>query len=130
VPVGLLAGDPEFGTLGQTGGFKDHATHTHNVTSNATTTSATVQPGAGATVVARNERIGHNSTEIQALVHEDGRTAASAIPILQPYFVIYSLEAHCLINAPERERRDEREPCEEQRRSPTARTTARSRRTC
>lgn len=95
VLVGVSPGDPDFGAVGQAGGFKtititDHVDHTHQVTSNVTTTPATVQSGAGAVVVGS----GTNNTvtsavEVPVLKHVDGRTAASAIPILQPYVCVY-----------------------------------------
>jgi hypothetical protein len=107
VPAGYLAGDPDFGTPGGTSGAKtkaisahagtavaDHVHHTHDVTSNVTTTSATVQSGTGATVVGS----GTNNTvtsgnENPTLTHNVTQPSDhTALNVIQPSMTFYIFE--------------------------------------
>lgn len=90
-PAAYLAGDPDFGVLGATGGARtiaidDHDPHTHTTTASLTLSSGVVQSGVGSSVVdgvTANPTI--SSDETPTLTHTLG--GVSPIPILPPYMV-------------------------------------------
>lgn len=82
---GFASGDPDFGTLGGTGGvasitIDDHDHHTHSVS----VTTGAVQSGAGTTVVTSVG--GSTGNESPTLVHTS--SGVSPIQTLPPYIVV------------------------------------------
>ena len=90
--VGYSAGDPDFGTPGGAGGSKtlavdDHATHTHDVTSNVTATMGTAGAGANAVATGVTNNTVTSTTESATLTHKSG--GVTPMPIIPPYVTVY-----------------------------------------